>query len=103
MLPTSGCCVLYTLQYAALHMYTCRSVLEKLVSMGVDITYIVYSIYVGSCLQQQSGLSVKAMLGSVMECIPILLQTEENRLSKDQRVFGNLLCLLQMIYEQIVH
>lgn len=55
------------------------------------ITYIVYSIYVDSCLQQQTGLSVKAMLGHVMESIHILLQTEENKGlssgSEDSKIF----------------
>lgn len=63
--------------------------------MGDDTTYTVYSIYVDSCLQQKTGLSIKAMLGNVMESIYVLLQTEENkglnlgsfRLSKDYCVY----------------
>lgn len=46
--------------------------------MGAAITYIIYSILVDSCLQQQTGLPVKAMLSYVVESIHILLQAQEN-------------------------
>lgn len=41
--------------------------------MGAEITNIVYCVCVDSCLQQQVGLSVEAMLSHVMESRHIIL------------------------------
>lgn len=66
---------------------------RKIGHMSADMTYIVYSISVDPCLQQQTGFSVEAMLSHVMESIHILLHTEDHkssnsfRLLKDSKYF----------------
>lgn len=84
------------------------SYIIQTINKAWEFTYIVYSINVDSCLYKQVGLSVKAMLGNVMESIHILLQTQENMgLNFHTISLNNLLCLLHTYYvtlnEQTIH
>lgn len=44
--------------------------------MGSNVTYNVHCIYVDSCLQEQGGLFIKALLGHTVQSSHVLLWTE---------------------------